>query len=96
MGVDHTTPGGIKLTGLKPPKIHRFHIPSERGVMIVEVPHTQMKRCNCGNSLFDKKYYVTWGKPAGVIGAEPICLNVEVYVCSRCGEPVTIDNPVIG
>lgn len=77
-------------------KLHEFNMQTPQGLIAFKVPHSQMKACSCGCHYFDKRYHVTWAKPANMLNAPIICLNVEVYVCSRCGEPVTIDNPVIG
>jgi len=66
------------------PKHHEFRIPTPHGVQVLTVPDDQMRCCPCGCDLFNLRHKVAYVKPANVIGALPICLQVEVFVCADC------------
>jgi len=68
------------------PIFHEFRIPTNGGVQVLKVPDDQMRCCPCGSDLFDLRRKVTYAKPTNVIGALPICFQVEVFVCSKCQE----------
>lgn len=77
-------------------KTHTFNVQTPHGVGQFIVPHTDMKCCPCGCDRFNLQFHVTWGRPGNIIGAEPICLRVEVYVCADCGAEVTPNHPTVG
>lgn len=76
--------------------MHHFTLQTPQGVAQLKVPHSAMKECPCGSDLFDLQYHVTWVKPNGVLGAAPMCLRAEVYVCVKCGEKLTQQHKSVG
>lgn len=76
-------------------KVHEFQIHTYQGVGVLRVPHGKMKRCFCGSDRFAKEYYVGWGKPANVLGGQPMCVEVPVYACVACGKAFTMQNPMV-
>lgn len=84
--------------GLEKPaeRQHHFQFNTPQGVAMATVPHSQMRRCTCGCDRFQVEYHVTWGKPSGQLGAQPICMQVQIFVCAECGEEVTPASPTVG
>ena len=67
---------------------HEFIIATPQGPARMTVPDEEMKVCPCGCDLFRLLNKVAYVKPSGVIGAKPMCLRVEVYVCNKCGTAI--------
>ena len=67
-------------------KAYAFRIPigPNGEVGVVNVPHEAMKVCPCGCDLFMPVSRVGYAKPGGVVGAEPIRLAYQVFVCLHC------------
>lgn len=88
---------GSALKELDDPKekVHEFHFQTDQGVAATKVPHSKMKACHCGCDRFEMQYHVGWGKPL-LLGAPPIFLRVEIYVCATCGLAMSMDNPSVG
>ena len=76
-------------------KTYKFPLNSPNGVVVVEVPLEDFKTCPCGCVNFRQAYRVTWVKPSGVIGADPICFKADVYLCDGCGREVTPEDKAI-
>lgn len=70
---------------------HEFIIQTPQGAAKLSVPGEEMKVCPCGCDLFRMSSRITWIKPQGVLGAKPLCLRVEVFLCEQCGKEVTPD-----
>lgn len=77
-------------------KVHTFALQTPQGIGQLRVPHADMKCCPCGSDKFNMVYHVTWGRPSNLIGAEPMCLRVEVYVCADCGMELKPNHPNVG
>jgi hypothetical protein len=77
----------------KPPTEYTFHLQTPHGMRSVTIPAAGMKVCPCGNDLFEPAYRVTHVRPAGLVGVEPICLRVEVYVCKLCKRELSPTDP---
>lgn len=63
---------------------YKFHINTPTGPAAFEVPAKGMKVCPCGCDLFRLAYRIAYARPTGVLGAEPMCLRVEAYLCLVC------------
>jgi hypothetical protein len=78
-------------------KKHTFTFQDSQGRMVqMRIPHKAMKQCFCGCDRFVPQYHIGWGKPAGMLGAEPMQLKVELYVCVECGEMLLPSHPMVG
>jgi hypothetical protein len=65
-----------------------FNIQTEKGNLQLAVPAEEFKVCSCGCDLFRHAYKITWAN-TGMIGAPPLCLRVDVYLCDKCGNELT-------
>ena len=76
-------------------KVYQFPLNTPEGVAIVGVPYEDFKKCTCGCADFRQVYHVTWVKPEGIIGAQPICFKADVYLCDDCGRELLQDDKAI-
>lgn len=79
-----------------PEKTYTFHVPTPNGTAVLHIPHRAMKVCPCGSEFFRTVSRVTYVKPKGMVGAEPIAMRVEVYVCDKCDRELLPDDASIG
>lgn len=92
MGLDLSV--GEKFEEAVKERVHDFQINTPQGVGQIRIPHGAMRCCPCGCDRFKIEYHVTWAKPP-VLGAAPIQLRVEVFVCSKCGDELLPTHPTV-
>lgn len=93
MGLDL---GNVTMVEKPQEKVHDFQLPTPQGMAVVKVPHSAMKICPCGCDRYVSQFHVTWGKPQGVLGAQPLCMRVEVFVCADCKRELRPDDRCVG
>lgn len=77
-------------------KHYSFPINTPHGPATINIPLEEFRQCKCGSGLFDVRYRIAWVKPAGVIGAQPVCFKAEIYLCSACGNELTAEAKMNG
>jgi hypothetical protein len=77
-------------------KVHDFQIPTPHGIAVVKVPHSAMKICACGCDRYVQQFHVTWGKPQGVLGAQAMLMQVQIFVCAQCGRELSPNDNTVG
>jgi hypothetical protein len=76
---------------------YKFPVPSPTGgLTTLEVPLSDFRKCPCGCSLFRQVHMVTWVKNSDHIGAEPLRLVANIFLCEECAREITSDDGCIG
>jgi len=76
-------------------KKYNFPVQTPQGPGVVSISADEFKQCPCGSELFQVLNRVAWLHPRGIIGAEPMCLKVEVFVCNTCGREISHSDKTI-